>query len=248
MRIRATDRPRKDETLDAFYRGRIHILQKKKGYRFSVDAPLLADFIRARTGEEGLELGAGNGVISLLLSLKPFRRLTALEVQAGLARLAARNVRLNGLENRVRVVRGDLRRFRLRRRFDVVFSNPPYIKRGLGFPSPVAEKNIAKHEIKCDILDVMNAAARSLKRKGRAYFVYPVSRREDFLAALGKNGLTVRRMRYVRSRRGAPPGLFLAECGFGPSRRRVEAALVLFGAGGVSTVEAERIFSGRRHA
>jgi tRNA1(Val) A37 N6-methylase TrmN6 len=59
--------PRRDgETLDTFYRGRIRVLQPKKGYRFSVDAPLLADFIRTRAGDEALELGTGSGIISLL--------------------------------------------------------------------------------------------------------------------------------------------------------------------------------------
>src|SRR4030043_95169 len=76
----APQAPRPDgETLDEFYHGRIRVLQKKKGYRFSVDAPLLADFIRTRAGDEALELGAGNGIIPILLSVKPFKRVTAVE-------------------------------------------------------------------------------------------------------------------------------------------------------------------------
>ncbi|MEK6851454.1 MAG: hypothetical protein AABY30_02825, partial [Candidatus Thermoplasmatota archaeon] len=95
---------RDGETLDAFYHGRVRVLQKKKGYRFSVDAPLLAAFIRTRADDEALELGTGSGVISLLLSVKPFRRIVALEIQEGLADLARRNVELNGLGDRVEVV------------------------------------------------------------------------------------------------------------------------------------------------
>jgi len=91
----------KDETLDTFYSGRILVLQKKEGYRFSVDAPLLADFIRTRGSDELLELGAGNGIISLLLSIKPFRHITAVEIQAPLADLARRNVKLNNLEEKI---------------------------------------------------------------------------------------------------------------------------------------------------
>ena len=64
-----------DETLGAFYHGRIRVFQKKKGYRFSVDAPLLADFIQTRPNDDLLELGTGCGIISLLISLKPFRHL-----------------------------------------------------------------------------------------------------------------------------------------------------------------------------
>jgi tRNA1(Val) A37 N6-methylase TrmN6 len=66
-----------DETLDSFYMGRILVLQKKKGYRFSVDAPILADFIQTRVDDEILELGTGTGIVSLLLSIKPFKHITA---------------------------------------------------------------------------------------------------------------------------------------------------------------------------
>jgi len=98
--------PRRDgETLDAFYHGRIRVLQTKAGYRFSIDAPLLADFIRTRPGDEALELGTGSGIISLLLSVRPFKRITAVEIQSGLAGLARRNVALNGLQDRFEDVR-----------------------------------------------------------------------------------------------------------------------------------------------
>src|SRR5512137_544956 len=105
--------PRPDaETLDTFFHGRVRILQPKKGYRFSVDAPLLADFIRPRPEDAALELGTGSGVISLLLSLKPLRKITALEIQPGLAGLARRNVELNGLGGRIEVVEADLRTYK----------------------------------------------------------------------------------------------------------------------------------------
>ena len=111
--------PRDGETLDTFYRGRVRVLQRKKGYRFSVDAPLLADFIRPRPEDDALELGAGSGIISLLLSVKPFRSITALEVQAGLAGLARRNVELNGLGGRIRIIETDLRTYEPGPTFDV---------------------------------------------------------------------------------------------------------------------------------
>ena len=104
-----------DESLDAFYRGRILILQKKNGFRFSLDAPLLADFIRTEAEDELLELGTGCGVVALLLSIKPFRSLTALEIQDSLFDLAFRNVRLNHLDERIRVLRADLREYSCRR-------------------------------------------------------------------------------------------------------------------------------------
>ena len=246
MKTPETNRP-DGETLDTFYRGRIRILQKKKGYRFSVDAPLLADFIRTGPDDEIVELGTGSGVVSLLLSLKPFRRITALEIQPALADLARRNVTLNGLEDRVAVLEQDWRRYRPGRKFDLVFSNPPYIRSGTGFPSRTPEKAVAKHEIHGEITDVMAATAELLSPAGRACFIFPEIRRSDFLEAAGALGLGLRRSRSVHPRGDEPPNLFLSEIGFSPSSETAEllSPLVLFGEDGRYTAEAEEIFSGR---
>jgi len=119
-----------DETLDTFYLGRILVLQKKRGYRFSIDAPLLADFIQTKPSDEALELGAGSGIISLLLSIKPFKHITAVEIQDSLADLARRNVKINKLEKKISVIQEDLLQYQPGQKYDVIFSNPPYIRKG----------------------------------------------------------------------------------------------------------------------
>jgi len=242
----AEPRPRSGETLDSFYRGRVRVLQPRRGYRFSVDAPLLADFIRTRKSDEILEVGAGNGIISLLLSLKPFRRITAIEIQKGTAGLARRNVILNRLGDRIEVVRADYRDFSPGRKFDLVFSNPPYIRKATGFLSRVSEKSVAKHEIHGDIGDLMRKTAEWLKEDGRASFIFPERRREDFLGAAAANRLRVRRLRSVRPRTGELGILFLAELSLTRGRLKTLPALVLFNRAGRYTAEAETIFSGRR--
>lgn len=248
MTIPAT--PRRDgETLDAFYRGRIRILQSKKGYRFSVDAPLLADFIRTRPEDEALEIGTGNGVISLLLSVKPFRRITAVELQPGPADLAERNVELNGLGDRIGIVRADLRTYDPGRTFDLIFSNPPYIRRSTGFLSSSAERSAAKHELHGGIGEILKKTAEWLAPQGRACFVYPEKRRADFLAAAGESRLAVSRLRFVHPREGEPANLFLIELRRGSETEAGrgdvgEPPLVLFGADGKYTPEAEAVFAG----
>jgi tRNA1(Val) A37 N6-methylase TrmN6 len=269
------DLRREGETLDAFYHGRVHVLQKKKGYRFSADAPLLADFIRTKADDEALEIGTGSGIISLLLSVKPVRRIVALEIQPGLAEMARRNVDLNGLGARIEVVEGDLRTYEPGRSFDLIFSNPPYIRKATGFLSRSPEKSAAKHELHGDIADILKGTAEWLAPGGRAAFVYPEARRPDFLAAAGKSGLAVRRLRFVHARAGEPPNLFLIELaraseirvtGLGDDageRRMTEAKakesaardaghgselmapLVLFAPGGRYTPEAEAVFAGK---
>ncbi len=237
----------KDETLDSFYHGRILVLQKRRGFRFAVDAPLLADFIRTEDSDICLELGTGCGIISLLLSIKPFDSITAVEIQESLADLARRNVRLNHLEDRIRVVHMDFRNFHPGRTFDVVFSNPPYIRAEVGHLSQFLEKSIAKHELKCDILGIMQKTAEVLKREGRAYFVYAARRKEEFIEAVRENGMKVRTLRFVVPRRETHPNFLLAELDFTSSSENILPPLVLHDQKGGYTSEAREIFAGRSH-
>ncbi len=235
----------KDETLDSFYRGRILVLQKRKGYRFSVDAPLLADFIQTKHSDEILELGAGNGIISLLLSIKPFKHITAVEIQESLADTAMRNVKLNNLEGKVSIIREDLRHYQPGKKFDVIFSNPPYIKKGGGHLSTSTEKSIAKHELKCDIFDIMEKTGELLKSEGRSYFVYQAKRKEDLLQAAERNRLKIKSIRFVNPRENSPPNLFLVECDFSSKKEALLPPFILYDEGGNYTPEAEEIFRGR---
>ena len=237
----------KDETLDSFYHGRILVLQKKRGYRFAVDAPLLADFIQTKDSDICLELGTGCGIISLLLSIKPFTSITAVEIQDALADLARRNVRLNQLEDRIRIAHMDFRNFHPGRAFDLVFSNPPYIRAKVGRLSESVEKSIAKHELKCDILGIMKKTAEVLKREGRAYFVYTAKRKEEFLEAAGKYRMKAKTMRFVVPRRGIAPNFLLAELDFTSSSKSILPPLVLYDQKGDYTFEALEIFAGRSH-
>lgn len=237
-----------DETLDAFYHGRVLVFQKKRGYRFSVDAPLLADFIQTRGTDECLELGTGTGIVSLLLSIKPFKRITAVEIQDAMYELARRNVLLNRLEARILVVHGDLMTFQPGKRYDVVFSNPPYIRRHAGHLSASKEKSIAKHELKCDIFGIMQKTSELLKPSGRSYFVYIQGRREDFVLAVRRSGLKIAAVREVLPRQGERPNLFLAACDFASRAESRMPPLVLYEEDGRYTPEAEQIFAGRINA
>jgi len=237
-----------DETLDSFYHGRIQVLQKSKGYRFALDAPLLADFIQTTESDELLELGTGNGIISILLSIKPFKHITAVEVQASLAKLARRNVKLNHLEKRMSIVEQDLLQFWPEKKYDVIFSNPPYHKRSEGHLSLSKEKSIAKHELMCTIFDIMQKTSVLLKRRGRAYFVFPERRKDDLAEAVKMNGLKMKSRRFVYTRSKGRPNLFLVECDFLSQSVKQHPDLVLYDGEGNYTEEAQEIFSGRLYA
>ncbi|MDD8021373.1 MAG: methyltransferase [Acidobacteriota bacterium] len=236
---------RPDETLDTFYKGKVLVLQRKNGFRFSVDAPLLASFIQTRNEDEILEIGTGCGIIPMLLSVKPFRHLVALEVQQGLADLARRNIMLNHLDGRITVLEKDFRQYTPWRQFDIIFSNPPYIPKDSGYPSQIEEKNIAKHEILCSLQELLTWTKDSLKSCGSAYFILPESRREEFEEEVPKCSLKLKRSRLVFPREGEPANFYLAECGVLAVSYEAMPPLFLYGCDGKYTEEAETIFSGQ---
>lgn len=246
MMIEVNPEVRPDESLDTFYRGKILVLQRKNGFRFSIDAPLLADFIQTKDSDEILEIGTGCGIISLLLSIKPFKHIVALEVQPGLADLARRNVMLNNLEGRITIIQKDFRCYHPYHKFDIIFSNPPYIRKNSGFLSPSEEKNIAKHELLCSLEEILTWTKTWLKETGRAYFIFPDSRRQEFEDELRKQGLKLKTQRLVYPRENEQPNFFLAECAFSAEETKVIPPLVLFGPDGRYTQEAEEIFAGRQ--
>ena len=236
-----------DDTLDTFYLGKISVLQKKKGYRFSLDAPLLADFIQTSPSDEMVELGTGHGIVSLLLSIKDFKFIVAIEIQTSLAQLAYRNIILNHLQERIFIVQQDLLTFFPKKRFDVVFSNPPYIAKNKGQLSKSVEKSIAKHELKCDIFDIMQKTSEILKKSGRAYFIFPEKRKDDFMQAAESQRLRIKVFRSIVSSPAEKPMLFLAECNFTASKIEQKPPLFIYDQKGDYAAETHEIFTGRVH-
>lgn len=201
-----------EETLFA---GKLRCLQPRQGYRFSVDAVLLAHFLAPEPGTRILDLGAGCGVVSLILSHRwPTASLVALEVQPRLAEVIRRNVAINALESRCTVIEGDCRLIAALlppNSFDWVAANPPYYPTGSGRHNPETERAKARHEILGGIGEMAQAAAFALKPSGQAAFVYPAARAETLLGVLRENGLAPKRLQMVYPYFGAEAVLVLVE-------------------------------------
>ena len=157
-----------DERIDDLQRNGYRIIQKKKGFCFGMDAVLLSGFAQVKEGEAAVDLGTGTGIIPILLEAKTKgKHFTGLEIQEEVAEMAERSVRLNQLEARVDIVRGDIReasRLFGKASFDVVTSNPPYMNDNHGLKNPDLPKAIARHEVFCTLDDVCREASLLLNR------------------------------------------------------------------------------------
>ena len=189
-------------TLDGLFQGEIKLFQPSDGYRFSIDAPILASFVKVKKGEKLIELGTGNGVILIILGKKypHLEELWGIEIQRELFELAQKNISLNGISDRIRVIEGDVReieRYFSPQSFQVVISNPPYYPTSSGRINPEDKKAMARHEILGTIEDFLNATSYLLKEKGRCYFIYPQKRAVTLLVEMRKRRLEPKKIRFV---------------------------------------------------
>ncbi|RJQ54815.1 MAG: tRNA1(Val) (adenine(37)-N6)-methyltransferase [Nitrospiraceae bacterium] len=206
-------KPKSDETLDTIKD--IKLFQAKEGYRFSVDALLLEHFISAKRLEKGVELGAGSGVVSILLAKRLRQtKIIAVEIQKTLAERARRNVGLNGLDDLIEILEKDIRDMKKvfpANAFDFVFSNPPFRKTKTGRLSVHEERAVARHEIEITLPDLIRTASYLLKHSGKFFLIYHPFRLAELISLLQKSRLEPKRMRFVHSKAGGEAKMVLIE-------------------------------------
>lgn len=192
--------------------GTHQLYQLTEGFLFGTDAVLLSGVIRPRKMSVGAELGTGTGIIPILLSIhKEFQKIYALEIQPEYAALARENISLNGFEDKVEVIEGDLKNAAelIPHPVDFVFSNPPYMKRASGAKSDDEKRAIARHEVKCDVYDVCRAASSLLQDKGEFYCVYRIGRMTELFSAMRSVGLEPKNLVLCAAKEGDAPNLIL---------------------------------------
>ena len=242
-----TNKLLEDERIDELQRNGYRIIQNRKKFCFGMDAVLLSGFARAEKGEQALDLGTGTGIIPLLMEAKTeAEHFTALEIQADMADMAFRSVALNGLEEKITIVTGDMKEASEifgKASFDVVTCNPPYMDQSHGLKNPEEPKAIARHELLCTFEDVAREAAAVLRPGGRFYLVHRPRRLADLICILKKHRLEPKRMKLVHPYREAEANMVLMEAVRGGGvQMRVEAPIIVYEKPGTYTREIYDIY------
>lgn len=235
--------------------GGLKLIQSSDGFRFGIDAVLLADFAAGMCPGAGsiVDLGTGNGVIPLILSHKTKAgSIIGIDLQKKAIELAARSCEMNGLDERIRFIQCDVAQLQeqkpeLAATADAVVSNPPYIARGAGIINAEDSKFLSRQETTAGIEEFAAAAAFLLKERGHFFLVHRPSRLVDLLCSSRKNGLEPKNIRFVSPRRGAKPNIVLLHCVKGGGRElEFEEELHVYDETGKYTAEIMEIYEKMR--
>lgn len=235
------------ERIDELHRNGYRIIQNEKLFCFGMDAVLLSGFANVKEDECALDLGTGTGIIPILLAAKTKgKHFTGLEISETSADMARRSAELNDLSQRLDIVRGDIKEageMFAPASFDVVTSNPPYMIGQHGIQNDANAKTIARHEVLCDLDDILRESAKMLKQGGRFYMVHRPFRLAEIFSKMVAYHIEPKRMRLVYPFVDKEPNMVLIEgLRGGKSRLTVEKPLIVYKEPGVYMPEIYDIY------
>ena len=221
------------ERLDDLQVNGYEIIQHPGKFCFGMDAVLISNFARVKRGERALDLGTGTGIMPILLTAKTEGKdFVGLEIQEESADMARRSVVHNHLEDKVKIVTGDIKEAADifgPVSFDVITVNPPYMIGQHGIANESDTKAIARHEVLCTLDDVLRESAKLLKPKGRFYMVHRPFRLAEIFSKMVTVGIEPKRMRMVHPFIEKEPNMVLIEgLRGGNSRMTVEPPLIVY--------------------
>ncbi|RXJ00893.1 tRNA1(Val) (adenine(37)-N6)-methyltransferase [Anaerobacillus alkaliphilus] len=205
-----------DERIDHLPNEKLKIIQSPDVFSFSMDAVFLAKFcyVPIQKGDI-VDLCTGNGVIPLLLSERSKAKITGVEIQERLFHMAVRSTEMNELSEQITFLHGDIKNAPTslgKGKFDLVTCNPPYFK-------TVTEKEwnenkhfaIARHEIYCDLDDVLRVSGDLVKERGKVAIVHRPDRLIDIITSMKKYQIEPKRIQFVHPKKEREANILLVE-------------------------------------
>lgn len=206
---------KEDETLEDLQLKGLKVIQKKDGFRFGVDAVLLANFAKVKKNGTVIDLCTGTGIIPFILAGKTeAKKIIGIEIQEDMVEMANRSVKFNNLSERVQFINKDLKdnkEMKSLDKVDVVTVNPPYKLANSGILNPKDKMAIARHEVCCTLEDVIKTSRILLKDNGRFFMVHRPERLVDILSLMRNYKIEPKRIRMVHPSIKKAPNIVLIE-------------------------------------
>ena len=239
---------KKDEVIDDLEFEGLKIIQNNSWFKFGIDSVLLSDFSKnMKNNSFVLDIGTGTGIISILLSKKiNVKKIIGIEIQPDVADMAKRSIKLNNLENKIEIINDNIKNianYFSNNYFDSIVTNPPYQKNNTGLKSESKEKLISKHEIECNLEDVIKKSYKILKNKGEFYMVHRPERLADIIFIMRENKIEPKEVRFVYPKINEKPNLILIK-GIKNAKEflKVQKPLIIYNESGRYTNEILEIY------
>ena len=180
----------------------IKIIESEFGHKTTVEPFILAEFIKLKDNMNIVDLGCGNGILSILLAIKKKINIIGIDIQDEYLELAKKNVKLNEniIKGNIKITKIDIREASKnleKNFFDVVVTNPPFYKRKQGKQSLDMSRSISRQEILCTFDEIARETSRLLKNQGAFYFLHITERIGEIFEILGEYRLEAKEMRCI---------------------------------------------------
>lgn len=200
-----------DETLEDLPSVNCKIIQKKKGFRFTVDSILLVNFLKLKKNTNLLDIGTGTGIMPLLLCRKEeINLITAVEIETEIAKMFEKTIEINSLESKITLINTDIKNYK-EEPFDMIISNPPYMKLDEGYISHHDYRAGARHEVNLNLKELLISAKKLLKNGGSLNLIYRTNRFMEVLDEAKMLNLNAKRVRFIYSKSNQNSDLFMME-------------------------------------
>lgn len=212
---------KENERIDDLEFKDLKIIQNTEGFCFGIDSVLLSDFAKnIRNNAKVIDLGTGTGIINILLSGKTnASEFVGIEVQKEVAEMAERSVKLNNLENKIKILNEDVLNLKNnfeQKSFDVVVTNPPYKKLNTGVVNEENKKLISRHEVTAELKDFIHVSSYLLKDYGELYMIHRPDRLVDIFCLMRKEKIEPKLIKFVYPKMGKKSNMVLikgVKCG-----------------------------------
>lgn len=194
----------------------MYIMQDTDMFNFSLDSVLLPNFVTINKSTKNvLDIGCGNAPIPLILSTKTDAHITGVEIQKEVYDLALESVKINDLENRIKIINADINELYKEletESFDIITCNPPFFKVKEDSNLNESEyKTIARHEVKLNLEDIMKISRKLLKNNGTLGIVHRPERLVDIIESMRKYNIEPKKIRLVYPKKDKEANILLIE-------------------------------------
>ncbi len=243
---------RSNERLDDLERNGYLLIQNPEVFCFGIDAILLAHFAKVASDKQKiLDIGTGTGIIPIIMHASYQKgNYTGIDIQPEMVEMANRSVLLNGIQDSVHMLHVDIKEYKKHFKsceFDIITSNPPYMKGDVGLKNDHPSKNIARHEMTCTLEDIIKASSDLLKYNGKLYMIHRPLRLVEILMTMKKYNLEPKRLRFIHPKINKEPNMVLIEAVKNAKpEMRVQPPLVIYKEDGSYTDEIYEIYGKKK--